>query len=236
MIRAFIKTSLVDWDGKIVSVLFFDRCNFRCPFCQNWRLLCRPDKFPAYDFEQILKETVEKKHWIDGFVLTGGEPLLFYNDIMAMARRIKELNMLVKLDTNGSFPDRLSSLIELRLIDYVAMDIKAPLDSSYLTAVGKKAGSKAGIKILDNIIKSMNVLIKSDIESEFRTTCVPSLIDEQAIRKIGEKLKGARRWFLQHYISINAFRKSFRNKQYDDKTLNRLLEVAREYFPGAKLR
>ncbi len=236
MIRAFIKTSLVDWSGKIASVLFFDRCNFRCPFCQNWRLLCRPDDFPAYDFEQILKETLGKKHWIDGFVLTGGEPLLCYNDIVDIAQKIKEQNMLVKLDTNGSFPDRLSSLIELKLIDYVAMDVKAPLDNSYLTAVGKKSGSKANMIMLENITKSINVLMESNIDSEFRTTCVPGLIDEQAIRKIGERLKGAKKWFLQHYISINAFRKAYRNRQYPEGTLNDLLKIAREYVQSAKLR
>ncbi len=236
MIRAFIQTSLVDWDGKIVSVIFFDRCNFRCPFCQNWRLIINPEKFPVYDFIEILKKIKQKKGWIDGIVLTGGEPLLFYNDVVEIVEKAKMNNLGIKLDTNGSLPEPLESLLKLKFIDYVAMDIKAPLDERYYLATGKKQRSKENKDLLDKILKSVNILINSGIDYEFRTTCVPDLIDESAIKNIGKTIKGAKRWVLQRFISINAFNKNYRNKQYDDATLNRLLMLAREYIPGAKLR
>ncbi|MGQ9664430.1 MAG: anaerobic ribonucleoside-triphosphate reductase activating protein [bacterium] len=236
MIRAFIQTSLVDWDGKIASVLFFDRCNFRCPFCQNWRLIIHPEEFPVYDFDEILKKIKQKKGWIDGIVLTGGEPLLFYNDILTIAQKIKANNLSVKLDTNGSFPELLQSILELKLIDYVAMDIKAPLDENYYIAVGKKQKSEKHKNLIKKIIKSLQILIDSGIDYEIRTTCVPGLIDESAIRKIGGAVKGAKKWVLQRFISINAFKKDYRNKQYDEAVLKRLLMVAQEYIPETKLR
>jgi len=236
MIRAFIETSLVDWDGKIVSVLFFDRCNFRCPFCQNWRLLVYPEKFPVYDFDDILKKIMQKKNWVDGIVLTGGEPLLFYDDIVEISKKIKPNNLGIKLDTNGSLPEQLESLLKLKLIDYVAMDIKAPLDESYFIAVGKNLKSKLYTDLLKKIKKSTRILIDSKIDYELRTTCVPGLIDESAIRNIGEAIKGTKKWVLQHFISINAFKKGYRNKQYDDDTLMGFLKIAQEYIPNTKLR
>lgn len=236
MIRAFIQTSLVDWDGKIVSVIFFDRCNFRCPFCQNWRLIINPEEFPVYDFDEILKKIKQKKGWIDGIVLTGGEPLLFYNDVLEIIQKAKMNNLGIKLDTNGSLPEPLESLIKSKVIDYVAMDIKAPLDETYYLATGKKQKSKENKDLLDKILKSVNILINSDIDYEFRTTCVPNLIEESAIKNIGKTIKGAKRWVLQRFIPINAFNKNYRNKQYDDDTLKRFLMLAREYIPGAKLR
>lgn len=236
MIRAFIQTSLVDWDGKIASVLFFDRCNFRCPFCQNWRLIIHPEEFPVYDFDKILEKIKQKQHWIDGVVLTGGEPLLFYTDILAIARKIKANDLSVKLDTNGSFPESLQSILELRLIDYVAMDIKAPLDENYYIAIGKKQKSEKHRNLLHKITKSLQILINSGIDYEIRTTCVPGLIDESAIRKIGIAINGVKKWVLQRFISINAFKKDYRNKQYDETVLKRLLTVAQEYIPKVKLR
>lgn len=236
MIRAFIQTSLVDWDGKIVSVIFFDRCNFRCPFCQNWKLIMNPKKFPVYDHNEILNKITQRKNWIDGIVLTGGEPLLFYNDVVKIAQKAKTNNFGIKLDTNGSLPEPLASLIKLKLIDYVAMDIKAPLDEIYYIAAGKKQKSKENKNLLDKISKSIKILINSNIDYEFRTTCVPGLINESAIRNIGKVIKGAKKWVLQRYVSINAFNKDYRNKQYDEGTLKKLVALAQESIPGTILR
>lgn len=234
MIRAFIETSLIDWDGKITSVLFFDRCNFRCPFCQNWRLLTNPGKYPLYTIDEILKKISGKKNWIDGIVLTGGEPLLFFDEIIGIAKKIKKNNLPVKIDTNGSFPEELLSLVKSGLIDYVAMDIKAPLDQTYFIAIGKNP--KTNPDLIEKIRKTIRILLESKLDYEFRTTCVPGLIDEIAIRKIGEEIKGAKKWALQRFIPFNAYKKEYRSKTFDDKELNEFLKIARSIIPDSKLR
>ncbi len=234
MIRAFIETSLIDWDGKITSVIFFDRCNFRCPFCQNWQLITNPEKYPEYNIDEILKKISQKKNWIDGIVLTGGEPLLFFDDIIEIAKKIKKNNLLIKLDTNGSFPEQLLSLMKYKLIDYVAMDIKAPLDKIYFIATG--VNPKTNSDIIEKIRKTIKILIESDFDYEFRTTCVPGLIDEEAIKKIGEEIKGAKKWALQRFIPFNAYKKEYRNKTFDDKRLNEFYRIACSIIPDSKLR
>ncbi len=236
MIRAFIETSLVDWDGKMTSVLFFDRCNFRCPFCQNWRLIISPDKYPEYKFEEILTRLSRKKNWVDGVVLTGGEPLLFYRDVIDIAEKLKTLNLSVKLDTNGSLPERLGKLLKLQLIDYVAMDIKAPIDSSYWVAAGKKMTSRIVKNLTEKIEECIDILMNSNIDYEFRTTCVPGLIDESAIEKIGREIKGAKKWVLQHFTSVNAYKKEYRNRVYEDERLKTFVKIAQQYVPAARLR
>ncbi len=234
MIRAFIETSLIDWDGKITSVLFFDRCNFRCPFCQNWQLITDPEIYPEYDIDEILKKVAVKKKWIDGIVLTGGEPLIFYENVIEITKKIRKNNLLVKLDTNGSYPEELESLIKLHLIDYVAMDIKAPLDENYYIATG--TNKKANPELIEKIEKSIKILMSSNLDYEFRTTCVPGLIDETGIRKIGEKIKGAKRWVLQRFIPFNAYQRKFRHKTFDAKQLNEFLHIVRSIIPDSKLR
>ncbi|MEO0137695.1 MAG: anaerobic ribonucleoside-triphosphate reductase activating protein [candidate division WOR-3 bacterium] len=234
MIRAFIETSLIDWDGKITSVFFFDRCNFRCPYCQNWRLITHPEKFPVYEIEELFKIVLKKKNWIDGIVLTGGEPLLFPEAIMTIAEIAHKNNLKIKLDTNGSLPEELGRMLELKIVDYVAMDIKAPLDTRYFLAVGKKPQSQPDL--IDKIKKSINLLLNSDIDYEFRTTCVPGLIDEKGLRQIGAEIKGARLWALQRYIALNAYKKEYRNKQFDETQLQKFLEIARSIMLNVKLR
>jgi len=234
MIRAFIETSLIDWDGKITSVIFFDRCNFRCPFCQNWQLITNPKKYPEYNIDEILKKISQKKNWIDGIVLTGGEPLLFFDGIIEIAKKIKKNNLLIKLDTNGSFPEQLLSLMKFRLIDYVAMDIKAPLDQTYFIATG--VNPKTNSDIIEKIRKTIKILIESNLDYEFRTTCVPGLIDEKAIKKIGEEIKGAKKWALQRFIPFTAYKKEYRNKTFDDNKLNELYKIACSIIPDSKLR
>ncbi|MCX7995730.1 MAG: anaerobic ribonucleoside-triphosphate reductase activating protein [candidate division WOR-3 bacterium] len=234
MIRAFIETSLIDWDGKITSVLFFDKCNFRCPFCQNWRLLTNPEKFPEYDIDEIFKKILKKKNWVDGIVLTGGEPLLFFEDVIEIVETARKNNLKIKLDTNGSLPEQLKNLLTLKLVDYVAMDIKAPLDETYFTATGKK--SESFPDLLDRIRESIKFLMASNIDYEFRTTCVPGLIDEKSIEKIGMAIKGARLWALQRFISINAYKKEYRNKNFDERRLDEFLKIARSIIPNTILR
>jgi len=229
MIRGRIDTSMVDWDGKLATVLFFDRCNFSCPFCQNWGLMTRPEDYPAVDFEDVLRKLAARKDWIDGVVLTGGEPLVDPKELRPVIEKIRKLNLRIKIDTNGSSPGLLEQLLKDKIVDYVAMDVKAPLDDRYQKAAGVRVDP-------EKIRASVKILLSGDVEYEFRTTLVPEIIDEGALRKIGEELRGAKKWFLQVFVSENAPPGEFREKKFTPAEIDRFLAIAREYMPEAKLR
>ncbi len=231
MIRALIETSLVDWDGKLTTVLFFDKCNFLCPFCQNWELILHSDKFPVIDWPTIEKKLKQKKGWIDGVVLTGGEPLMFKKDVFEITKKIKELGLLVKLDTNGSFPEILKSLFKEKLIDYVAMDIKAPLNNEeYAVAAGKKID-------IEKIKESIKFLLSGEVNYEFRTTCVPGIINKESISKIGKSIKNAKAWILQQYVSDNAYKEAYRKlNPPSKKEVEQLLRIAQDFVPNTRVR
>lgn len=234
MIRGLIETSLIDWDGKITTVLFFDRCNFKCPFCQNWQLILYPENLPIYDFEEIFKKIKERKDWVDGIVLTGGEPLLFFDEVLKISKRIKDIGLGVKLDTNGFWSEKLNFLIEKQLVDYIAMDIKTAFDDSYFVATGTDLRSTP--ELLDRIRESIKLLLEEKVDYEFRTTCVPGLVDENEIVAIGKMISSAKSWVLQRFISVNAYKEEYRRKEYSDEKLKNLLETARRFVPNAKLR
>jgi pyruvate formate lyase activating enzyme len=230
MIRAIVETSLIDWDGKLTTVLFYDKCNFMCPFCQNWELILKPEKFPEITWPEIEERLTMKKGWIDGVVLTGGEPLVHIDEVSDIAGKVKALGLLVKLDTNGAYPQKLQKLIDEELIDYVAMDVKAPLDKRYSIATGRNFN-------VETLRQSIDILMNGRVDYEFRTTCVPGLIDVESIDKIGEFIKGARSWALQQYVPANAYKKEYRElKPVSEAQMKILIRTARKYVTSAKWR
>lgn len=195
-IKGFIETSLVDWDGMVCSVLFLPGCNFRCPFCYNHILVRQPEKLETVPWERVDRYLAGKREWIDGVVVTGGEPSL-HQDLNTLLMKIKKLRYKIKLDTNGYRPEVLEELFSAKLVDYVAMDVKAPLDESCSRA--------AGVEIdLDRIRRSIGAIIGSGLPHEFRTTVVPGIHTVEAIEKAGESLRGARRWAIQQFIPAQA--------------------------------
>jgi pyruvate formate lyase activating enzyme len=230
MIRAIIETSLIDWDGKLTTVLFYDKCNFMCPFCQNWELILQPEKFPIIGWGEIEEKLTRKKGWIDGVVLTGGEPLVHSDEVNDIAGKVKALGLLVKLDTNGAYPRKLQKLIDDELIDYVAIDVKAPLDETYSIATGRDFN-------VDILKQSIDILRTGKVDYEFRTTCVPGLIDVEAIDRIGESIKGAKSWALQQYVPANAYKKEYRElRPVTESQMKALLLTARKHIANAKWR
>src|SRR5690554_5488754 len=166
-IIGFQKTSLIDYPGKIVSIIFTQGCNFKCPYCHNSDLIffqsVNNEYFPHDYIFSFLKK---RKGLIDGVSITGGEPTLqpdLYNFIV----KIKDINLNIKLDTNGSNPELIKSLIDDKLIDYIAMDIKGPLDK-YECIIDNKINT-------DKIIKSISLIKNSKVDYEFRTTVVPGI-------------------------------------------------------------
>ncbi|MEF8848416.1 MAG: anaerobic ribonucleoside-triphosphate reductase activating protein [Candidatus Thermoplasmatota archaeon] len=184
------KTSLMDYPDKISAVVWTVGCNFRCPFCYNPKIVT--GDIDVIKEEKIFSFLEHRKNLLEAVTVTGGEPLL-HKDIKNFLSKIKKMGYLIKIDTNGTFPGVLDDLLQKKLIDYGAMDIKAPKDK-YELLVGKKVD-------IDKISKSVNILKKSSIGYEFRTTVVPSLLKKEDIIEIAEWLKDSKRYYLQQFKS-----------------------------------
>ncbi len=196
-----IKQSLIDYPGEVAAVLFTRGCNFSCPFCHNTHLLYGRDRESDVSLEKILDFLQERKGFLDAVVISGGEPTK-QAQLIETIQDIKNLGLKVKLDTNGSNPDMLEDLLDRGLLDYIAMDIKAPLDyRKYLMACGRL--SPQDFLYVRN---SCYLLLQISEEPmvEFRTTVVPALHRGQDIIDIANSLQGARLYTLQQYQPGNA--------------------------------
>ena len=218
-IKGFLETSFVDWPGKICSVIFLPHCNFRCPYCHNHPLIFHPEQYASIPIEEILSYLHSYRGWVDGVCLTGGEPTL-HSDLPLLICEIKRQRFLVKLDTNGSNPQMLENLIEMRQIDFVSMDVKAPLDPfSYWRSTGFPIN-------LSLILRSIEILKRGEVEYEFRMTVVPGFHKEEDIRSLGSQLRVGRRLVLQNFNPENPLDPSLKETlPYDPQVL---IEMERE--------
>ena len=233
IIKGFIQTSLLDWDGKIVSTLYTPHCNFRCPYCQNAGLIVGPEKLETISFRVIENYLRKNNKWIDGICLTGGEPCM-YEDLPKFIQKIRKLDIMVKLDSNGSFPDMLAEVIDRKLVNYIAMDIKAPLD---FKSYSKSAGIKNPL-IFEKVKDSIKLIMNSDIDYEFRTTVVPTLHEEEDILKIAKFIKGAKKYAMQNFsaqgeILDPEFKKV---KPYPIEKLNKTQKLVSPYVDECVVR
>jgi len=215
-IKGFLETSFSDWTGRICSVLFLPYCNFRCPYCHNHLLLFHPERFSTLPLEDILARLRSLRNWVDGVCLTGGEPTL-YPDLPSLIREIKQNRFLVKLDTNGSNPRMLKMLIEAKEIDFISMDVKAPLDPFHYSR-------SAGFPInLNSILESIDILKRGEVEHEFRMTVVPALHREEDIKGLGRQLRVGRRLILQNFNPENPLDPLLKTIiPYDPKVLKKI--------------
>jgi len=186
------KVSLIDYPGKICAILFTQGCNFRCPYCHNPELV-DPKLFePPIPHEEIFGFLDRRRGKLDGVVVTGGEPTLQPN-LIPFLRRVKEMGYLVKLDTNGALPEVLENLITQGIADYIAMDVKAPLEK-YPRVTRTEVD-------VERIRRSIDLVMTSGLLFEFRTTIYAPLLDGQDIREIGRLIRGARRFVLQKFVA-----------------------------------
>ena len=233
-VKGFVDISFVDWDGKISSVIFLPNCNFRCPFCHNLNLVFNPEKLDTIPFEQVENQLDSQRGWTDGVCITGGEPTL-HSSLPELCSRIKRMGLMVKLDTNGTNPTMLKELMDMKLVDYVAMDIKAPLTiEKYSKATGVNAE-----KLLENVKESIQLLMESAIDYEFRTTVVPSIHTLEDIKKVCRSLKGCRKYVLQKFdVSIGkiVLNPEFMSKSLSEQEMKKFLAAAQEVIPYAKCR
>ena len=186
------KLSLLDYPGKTACTVFTGGCNFRCPYCHNASLVVGLDEIEPVDYDEFFAFLNKRRNILDGVCITGGEPLL-QPDIEEFIREIKKFGYSVKLDTNGTFPDKLKRLVDENLVDYVAMDIKNSPEKYSLTA---------GVSELDfsKISNSVELLLSNSADYEFRTTVVKELHSKEDFVSIGEWIKGAKRYFIQSFI------------------------------------
>ncbi|MBM3200219.1 anaerobic ribonucleoside-triphosphate reductase activating protein [Candidatus Woesearchaeota archaeon] len=206
-IYGFQKNSLVDFPHIVCSVIFLGSCNFRCPYCYNPELVVRNDT-PKIPEEEVFKFLESRKGFIDGVTITGGEPTM-HQDLPEFIKKVRALDLKVKLDTNGSKPDVLKYLIENKLVDFISMDIKNTFEK-YEETVNMKIDTKL-------LKESISLIIKSGIDHEFRTTVVPRLHKKEDIVKIAkEYLKGAKVYVLQQFV-------------HSDKMINETFKTEKAY-------
>jgi len=207
------KVSFVDYPGHICATLFLQGCNFRCPYCHNPELV-NPELFqrpiPEEDLWAFLRNRVGK---LDGVTITGGEPTV-HKDLPDVMRRIQSMGLLVKLDTNGSHPEMLEQIIGLRCVDYIAMDLKAPL-ARYPELTGAAVDLAA-------IQRSIGLIMGSSIAYEFRTTVMRSLLAPEDILAIGCMIAGCRRYALQRFVPSKHVEAGFHADAYAPQELEAL--------------
>ena len=225
--HGFQKMTMLDFPGYVACTVFTPGCNFRCPFCHNASLVTDINNNIIYSEDEILAFLSKRKGLLDGICISGGEPLM--NDgIFDFVKKVKNLGFLVKIDTNGSYPDKLKILIDSGNIDYVAMDIKNSPEKYALTT---------GISNFDfsPIRESVNLLLEDKVSYEFRTTVVKEFHTPQDMVDIGEFIKGADRYFIQHFIESESNIQQGLTPLCKEEMENLRLAVS-EYVKNAEIR
>lgn len=231
------KLSLIDYPEKLACTVFCVGCSFKCPWCHNPELVL-PEKMNARNnisekrFFNFLKS---RQGFLQGVCITGGEPTI-HSDLLDFCKKIKEIGYEIKLDTNGSSPDILNELINQELVDYIAMDIKAPI-KKYPEVIGidvhiGSLGSKSDFfmqKLIENIKQSVELLKQNKVDNEFRTTIIPKLLNKNDILEIAKWISPAKRYFLQNFRSEKTIKPEF--VKLKPQSLKYLLEIQKALAP-----
>ena len=220
------KLSLLDYPGKVAAILYLDKCNFCCQYCHNWNTLIAPTDNEDIIFNDILSFLKKRVGILDGVVISGGEPTLM-PDLEEKCRAIKELGYEIKLDTNGTNPEVVESLIKLGLIDYVAMDIKSSLDNYHLFTQCDE--------LIAKVNKTINLLKQNKIDYEFRMTLIDEYHNEDVIKQVSELLKGSKRLYLQQFkVSDGVLNKNLH--PVDEGLASRFVDILKSNIEVVELR
>ncbi len=225
LIGGLEKLTLIDYPNELAAIIFTVGCNFKCPFCHNPELVNveNNQKGHMYISESDLFDFLKKRLGkLDAVVITGGEPTV-HNDLPRLIKKIKKMGYLVKLDTNGTNPDMLKAMIKDKLIDYIAMDLKSDFNHYTQTV--------ATIVDLEKIKKSINIIMNSGVQYEFRTTIMPFFINEEILRNMGAIIRGARKWYLQNFISRDKLvdENFVKEKSFTDTEMEKWKKIGSEY-------
>ncbi len=221
------KTSFIDYPDHLSAVVWTVGCNFRCPFCYNRDLVS--GKTPLIPQEEILSFLKKRSGMLEAVVISGGEPLM-HQDLAVFITKIKKFGYLVKVDTNGSFPKHLKTLLENNLLDYVAMDIKAPKEK-----YGTLCGSPVNVDMID---ESIQLLTSCASAYEFRTTFIPSILTQEDIVAIARWIAGAQRFYLQQFKPFAPLvsPQMEKVKPYEKKYAEETLDLLKPYIAQTALR
>lgn len=190
-ILGLLENTLIDWEGKIACEVFLPRCNMHCRICHAKHLITEAPILESIPPDAITELLDRHKGWIDGVVISGGEPTIHKN-LDKLIELFRSHGALIKLDTNGLNPDALESLLKRKLLDAISMDIKAPLDYRYSAAAGCDIDT-------EKVKRSISLIMNSGLEYEFRTTVCPALIGLDELREIAEEIRGAKKYILQQF-------------------------------------
>lgn len=233
-LRGFIPSTLIDWPGKIAAILFLPLCNMRCPYCHAGDLLS-PSGDEVIPWSQVRQYLDEKRSWIDGVVLCGGEPTL-HATLPRLCNEIHDMGLAVKLDTNGSRPDIVSRLADQKLIDAVSMDLKTTLDYR----MRELARTEIDIEAID---QTVTLLLASSLDVEFRTTCCPEFVDVEVVEWIARRIgptadrPDGSDYVLQRFDPDHCLDPAFRQMPpYSAPEMEALLAAAKAINPKTRLR
>jgi len=230
--KGFIKTSVIEYPGKIVSVAFVGGCNFRCPFCQNPDLVLNSQSLPSISEKEVIEHLLSRRKWLDGLAITGGEPML-EEGLPNFLSKIKKEGFLVEIETNGANPGMLRDLVDRSLVDYLALDIKAPLEWEKY----KKVAGIIDEKLFEKVKESVKILSSSNVDYELRTTVVPGLVDQEDVISIAERIKGARKYVLQQFVPKVTLDKQYgKIEPYSKAQLEEMKEKIADYVESCEIR
>ncbi|MBK5261767.1 MAG: anaerobic ribonucleoside-triphosphate reductase activating protein [Peptostreptococcaceae bacterium] len=227
-IQGLQKLSLLDYPTKVSCTIFTGGCNFRCPFCHNASLVL-PEQMviDSIDIDSVFSFLKKRKNVLEAVCISGGEPLV-QPDLEYFLKSIKEMGYLIKLDTNGAFPDLLQKIVEKKLVDYVAMDIKNSI-GKYCVTIGVPSFDTKCIET------SVEYLLNNPVEYEFRTTLVRKFHKTEDLIQIGKWIHGTKRYFLQSFVdSGNLIENDLSG--YNDSEMKQFQELLSSDIPGIMLR
>lgn len=223
-IGGIVDLSTVDWPSRICSVIFFSGCNFKCPYCQNGRLV-DPNYGKCLEIEEVVKLVMRGRPLIEGVVISGGECTLQPEGLVGLCRKLKEVGLIVGIDTNGSMPHVLEGLVQEGLVDRVAIDVKAPLEPKVYEEVVGLPGQ--GENVVKSVERSLSLLLKSSVEVEARFLVVPNMTNNaNYVREVAKKVRGVTRFIVQQFRpEVDLLDPSF--KRLRPPARQELLELAR---------
>jgi len=223
-LRGFLPVSLNEWENRVSAVVFTPHCNWRCPYCHGWRLVTEPDTLQPFTVETVLEHLESKTGWIDGLVITGGEPTL-QPGLIDFIRLIKEdYDLPVKLETNGTHPEVIEKLLSENLLACLCMDYKGPLDERLQNSTGVNVELTA----VEKVKASYALAARSGIEREYHTTLCPAMINSNVIRDMAQALESGGTWFLQQFETEECLdREVVGTKRFNTEELNELEQIAK---------
>jgi pyruvate formate lyase activating enzyme len=225
-IAGFEKNTLLDYPGKVASIIFTYGCNLRCPYCHNPELVIKPlNQDTLFSEEYVIDYLKKRQGLIDALVITGGEPTL-QKDLIPFIKEIKKLGFLVKLDTNGTFSDKIKEIVNEDIVDYWAMDIKFPTE--YLEDYGMDS---------KHIKKSIDLIMNSGKEYEFRTTYVKGMHKIEDAHGIGKMISGAKNYYIQNFRKGKTIDPNLSDKNsFTENQLNEIKDIISEYIEHVEIR